>query len=419
MSKLTTQPNVKKGFISQDFKEFAIVGLVMTLILLPVRLLFLQFVSSSTLGSFGIISAISILMVVLVKKKKLGRFGQMFERQMFRLTRGKKRIFALSMIGMSLIAFGFMLYAIEIGNTVYFVEKESIKAKVFAHFHLKFESFNDVGQVSETINPDAVIAGMPAFGKAVFDDFKVVAITEALVNDMSNGFIQHFSLVILVEQVEILGVFVFYSITLRGRNEKQVEEKVVKVEQKEIKPKKNRFRTKLFLACLVAFTVALQVGSMFPVDPVEAKAFISSLQAEIQGIDPIGIFLHNTGIALLMFIPFGGALWGIVTASQTGLAYSALITVQPSMSFMPAVGLLYLSPFGIMELIAYSIAMSRSLIVGHRLLKRQFTRLEAKHLGIDVGILVGLLLAGGFIEHILIQWATSQGYNIFQGVGLN
>jgi len=418
MSELN-KPKEKRSFVSQDFKEFAIVGLVMTLILLPVRLLFLEFVSDSTLGSFGIISAISILMVVLVKKHKLGKFGQMFERQMFRLTRGKRRIFALTMIGMSLVAFGFMLYAIEIGNTVYFAEKEAIKEQVFAHFNLQFDSIEDVGSVAETINPDAVLDGMPAFGKAIFDDFKAVAITEALVNDMSNGFIQHFSLVIFVEQVEILGVFIFYAITLRGRSKEPIKEKVIRVESNEPKIKKNRFRTKLFFACLAGFTVALQVGSLFPVDPVEAKAFISGLEAQIEGIDAVGIFLHNSALSLLMFVPFGGALWGIVTASQTGLAYSALITVQPSMSFMPAVGLLYLSPFGIMELVAYSIAMSRSLIVGHRLLKRQFNRLEAKHLGIDIGILLGLLLAGAVLEYELIQWASDQGFNIFEGVGLN
>ncbi len=418
MSELKNQ-KPKRSFVSQDFKEFAIVGLVMTLILLPVRLVFLEFVSDSTLGSLGVISAISILMVVLVKKQKLGKFGQMFERQMFRLTRGKKRIFALTMIGMSMITFGFMLYAIEIGNTVYLEEKERIKAQVFAHFNLEFESFQDVSEVAETINPDAVIGGMPAFGKAIFDDFKAIAITEALVNDMSNGFIQHFSLVIFVEQVEILGVFIFYAITLRGRTKEEIKEIVIRVESKEPKIKKNRFRTKIFFACLAGFTVALQVGSLFPVDPVEAKAFISQLESQIEGIDAIGIFLHNSALSLLMFVPFGGALWGIVTASQTGLAYSALITVQPSMSFMPAVGLLYLSPFGIMELVAYSIAMSRSLIVGHRLLKRQFNRLEAKHLAIDVGILLGLLLAGAFIEHELIQWASDQGFNVFEGVGLN
>ena len=194
---------------------------------------------------------------------------------------------------------------------------------MFAHFNLQFDSIEDVGSVAETINPDAVLDGMPAFGKAIFDDFKAVAITEALVNDMSNGFIQHFSLVIFVEQVEILGVFIFYAITLRGRSKEPIKEKVIRVESNEPKIKKNRFRTKLFFACLAGFTVALQVGSLFPVDPVEAKAFISGLEAQIEGIDAVGIFLHNSALSLLMFVPFGGALWGIITASQTGLAYSA------------------------------------------------------------------------------------------------
>ncbi len=418
MSKLMTQPK-KSGFISQNFKEFAIVGAVMTLLLLPVRLLFVEFVSDSTLGSFGLISIISVLLIVLVKKNKLGKFGQMFERQMFRLTRGKKRIFSLTMMSMSIVSFGFMLYAIELGNTVFYDEKEAIKEQVFAKFNLQFESFEDVNEVTKTINPDAVLAGMPEFGKAIIYDFKAIAITEALVNDMSNGFIQHFSIVLLVEQVEILGVFIFYSITLRGRKEIPSQETVVKVEESKPKVKKNRFRLKLMFACMAGFTVALQVGSMFPVDHAEAVAFIDSLKALVTNIDAVGIFIHNTSLSLLMFVPFGGALWGVLTASQTGLAYSALVTVQPSMSFMPAVGLLYLSPFGILELIAYSIAMSRSLIVGHRLLKRQFNRLEAKHLAIDVGILVALLLVGAFMEYELIQWASSQGFNVFEGVGLN
>ena len=55
--------------ISQDFKEFAIVGAVMTLVLLPVRLVFVEFVSDSTIGSLGVISGISITLVILAKKK--------------------------------------------------------------------------------------------------------------------------------------------------------------------------------------------------------------------------------------------------------------------------------------------------------------------------------------------------------------
>ncbi|MBA4454911.1 MAG: hypothetical protein H2B05_08270, partial [Nitrosopumilaceae archaeon] len=61
--------------------ETIIVFAVMTGVLLPVRLLFVTFVSDDWLGSFGVISAISVAILVLAKKKKLGEFGNMFQRQ--------------------------------------------------------------------------------------------------------------------------------------------------------------------------------------------------------------------------------------------------------------------------------------------------------------------------------------------------
>jgi len=75
--------NLKGRFA--DRKEFAIVFGVMMLVMLPVRILLVEYVSDDWWGSFGAISAIAILMVILVKKKKLGKFGEMFERQMLKL----------------------------------------------------------------------------------------------------------------------------------------------------------------------------------------------------------------------------------------------------------------------------------------------------------------------------------------------
>jgi len=52
----------------------------MTGLLLPVRLLFVTFVFDSWIGSFGVISVISISILILAKKGKLGEFGNMFQR---------------------------------------------------------------------------------------------------------------------------------------------------------------------------------------------------------------------------------------------------------------------------------------------------------------------------------------------------
>jgi len=55
----------------KDFLEGLIVFGVMTGLLLPVRLLFVAYVSSDWFSSFGIISSISVAILILTKKKKI------------------------------------------------------------------------------------------------------------------------------------------------------------------------------------------------------------------------------------------------------------------------------------------------------------------------------------------------------------
>ena len=74
----------------KDFFEALIVFAVMTGILLPVRLVFVAYVSDNWFGSFGIIAIISATMIILTKKGKLGKFGRMFERQIDKIQHGKK-----------------------------------------------------------------------------------------------------------------------------------------------------------------------------------------------------------------------------------------------------------------------------------------------------------------------------------------
>src|SRR3990172_12802223 len=101
----------------QEIVETLIVFAVMTGLLLPVRLVFYTYVSTHWFGSFGLVSAISVLMVVLVKKKKLGRFGQMFENQMRKVQRGKRKILAYGQAALFLLLLGGTIVAIELGNS--------------------------------------------------------------------------------------------------------------------------------------------------------------------------------------------------------------------------------------------------------------------------------------------------------------
>jgi len=196
--------------------DFFIVAGVMTGILLPVRLLFVEFVSDSTFGSLGVISLISVAVIILVKKKKLGWFGVMFENELTRLTKGKRRIFIFAWLTMLTLYFSFSIYSIDQANTEYYDEKERIKLIVLDKYTLDFEKPETV---IATLDPEQVVRGADEYVVAIFNDFPAVAIVQGIMNDMSNGFLLHFHTIFLVESIEVLGVFVFYSITLRKKKE--------------------------------------------------------------------------------------------------------------------------------------------------------------------------------------------------------
>jgi len=209
---VTTQ-EIKKKKWSMDF--FVVAG-VMTGILLPVRLLFVEYVSDSTWGSLGLISVISAIMIILVKKKKLGKFGEMFEREMTRLTSGKRRLFIMGWLLIITAYFAFSIYSIDQANTVYFDEKERIKLIIMEKYTLNFE---DPNTIIDTLEPSQVVGGVDDYAVALFNDFEAIAIVQGIMNDLSNGFLLHFHTVFFVEGIEILGVFIFYSISFRKRKE--------------------------------------------------------------------------------------------------------------------------------------------------------------------------------------------------------
>ncbi len=159
----------------------------------------------------------------------------------------------------------------------------------------------------------------------------------------------------------------------------------------------------VFLIFLIIFTIAYSIGAESKVSTEDAEAFLKEFQLAIEGIDAVGIFVHNTSIALPMFIPGFGVIWGVFAAWSTGFAFSALETTTPLLSKIPPLALLFVSPFGLMELAAYSIGMSRSFILIQTILKKKSIKLELPQTAIEVGIVVALLLAGGFIEFVMIE----------------
>ena len=174
----------------------------------------------------------------------------------------------------------------------------------------------------------------------------------------------------------------------------------------------SKIRIITFFVFMGLFAATYQIGSMSQVSEEEAKIFMSEFEKLVTDIDAIGIFLHNSSVSLPMFIPGFGVVWGLFSAWSTGFAFSTIVLITPELAKVPPLAILFLSPFGIMELTAYSIATSRSFMLIRAISKKTNLIQFLKPTVIEIGIVIGLLLAGGYLEDFMIKLAHEKSIGI-------
>ena len=161
-----------------------------------------------------------------------------------------------------------------------------------------------------------------------------------------------------------------------------------------------------------AIFAAVYGGSAVTSEPTEEEIeeVMSFFEEIIDTIDGIGIFVHNTTIALPMFIPGFGVAWGLFSAYSTGFAYSAIAASNAQVAQLNPLAIL-LTPFGLMEMASYSLAMSRSTLLAKDVFQKNWNQIKSDKLIIliEIGIVVALLLIGGIVEMWMIE--TAQGMN--------
>jgi uncharacterized membrane protein SpoIIM required for sporulation len=141
----------------------------------------------------------------------------------------------------------------------------------------------------------------------------------------------------------------------------------------------------------------------------EAQIIKRQFGEQIKGINEFGIFLNNAKVAVGMFIPGFGIVLGIFTAFSTGIAFNAISQTSPSfVSNQISPLLVFLTPFGILEAIAYGIAISRSGILSFQLIKTKNKKKYWKEeylipTIIELGIVIAILFVGAIIEWQMAQ----------------
>ncbi len=182
--------------------ERILTGLLFAGIFLPVRLLFYNYVSDHWLGSFGLMTGVLLALLYLSEKGRLGYAGYLVKKHVQKFSTGK-----LGKI--SMVSSVFILYFF--GNMIYGIENAPIIPRMAISAELEREGIRDIADVEEhsrgrSMDAPSILLGMlflllPNPGAhAVF----------SVVNDLSDGWVLHFSTVFFVEQLEILGLVVYF-----------------------------------------------------------------------------------------------------------------------------------------------------------------------------------------------------------------
>ena len=159
-------------------------------------------------------------------------------------------------------------------------------------------------------------------------------------------------------------------------------------------------------------------GSQSEVTEEEIQQTLDYFKQVISEIDGPGIFTHNAILALPMFIPGFGVAWGLFSAYSTGFAFAAISAGTPELSSLNPLAIL-LTPFALMEVAAYSIAMSRSVLFIEKIIKKTPFFTEKKAILIEIGIVVALLLVGGIVEYEMIKSAEKLQTSSFSSYSSN
>ena len=166
----------------------------------------------------------------------------------------------------------------------------------------------------------------------------------------------------------------------------------------------------LYLGIGVAlFAAAYSVGAAIPLAEKDAEEVRSSFLEDTQNIDEVGIFLNNIKIALAMFIPGAGVALGVYSGVSTGMVYHAFALTSAQLAAANPLSVLA-TPFGLLELLAYGLAISRSGMLVAQILKKSERKSWKKYsvaTAIEIALVMAALVAGSLIESQTLSTASS------------
>lgn len=158
---------------------------------------------------------------------------------------------------------------------------------------------------------------------------------------------------------------------------------------------------------IVVFIIAYSIGAATDLNRTEAENLRQQFNEQVKDIDQNGIFMNNLRISLGMFIPALGIGLGIFSGFSTGLIFNVIAEGSPLLNNISPLVIL-ITPFGIMEVFAYGLAMSRSGMLIYQLVKKKQLREHIIPSIIEIVIVIAILLIGATIEWQMVAQFDEQ-----------
>lgn len=194
-----------------DLKEKLIILGITAGVFLPIRLAFTSLVSDDWIGSLGLMTIFAIFLVFLIKRKKLGKIGIMFERQIRKTIGGKTGKYIILFATFFLFYFGATLFFIDRGNTIYEEDKEIFYLSIIGEKGYNIDEISTYNLNGPKILENTNYENLQSIVNADY----VFSIAYAVMNDMSQDWISHFVIVMFIEQIELIGLLFFYRKTFK------------------------------------------------------------------------------------------------------------------------------------------------------------------------------------------------------------
>ncbi len=159
----------------------------------------------------------------------------------------------------------------------------------------------------------------------------------------------------------------------------------------------------LFPITVFLFSTVFLISSSIPLEKSFAEEIYTAVSGSMSFKGLLDVFAHNLALSIVMMIPVVGFGFSIVSSSTTGVAVSAISTINNLDSLSVAVRLLS-TPAGILEFLAYGLASAQGLAGLFAVVEKRFNR-ELKGYLSTLLIVGSLLLAAALVETMsLAEW---------------